>query len=464
MSRAERRRRFGAAAVVLGLAMLPCASAGAVTTLQEALILAYQTSPVLASSIAGLRATDEEIAQALSGYRPTVSASGEIGRQWTFSDQEDAFGTTRDVNTALNPASIGLDVSQPIYQGGRTEADVRRAEFQIQATRAQVVATEQNVLLDASIAFMNVVRDQAVLELTVNNERVLQRQLEATQDRFAVGEVTRTDVAQAESRVAGAVADRINAEGQLRISRAAFERVVGVAAETLQPPQPLVGLPQSMEESVNLAQLNNPIVIQAEFLERAAAANVDFQEGFLLPEVVVTGGVRQEFDPTVGIERRSVADIRAQVTIPLYQAGAVTSQLRQAREQAGQARIDTEDARRGAIEQAISAWEALLTSQAAIESLLAQVRAAEIALDGVQQEAAVGSRTVLDVLDAEQELLDARVTLVRAQRDEVVAGFQVLSAIGQLTAPDLALPVNYYEFDTHYNEVRDTWWGLAIDD
>ncbi|MCB9948407.1 MAG: TolC family outer membrane protein [Rhodospirillaceae bacterium] len=464
MSRAERRRRLGAAAVVLGLAMLPCASAGAVTTLQEALILAYQTSPVLASSIAGLRATDEEIAQALSGYRPTVSASGEIGRQWTFSDQEDAFGTTRDVNTALNPASIGLDVSQPIYQGGRTEADVRRAEFQIQATRAQVVATEQNVLLDASIAFMNVVRDQAVLELTVNNERVLQRQLEATQDRFAVGEVTRTDVAQAESRVAGAVADRINAEGQLRISRAAFERVVGVAAETLQPPQPLVGLPQSMEESVNLAQLNNPIVIQAEFLERAAAANVDFQEGFLLPEVVVTGGVRQEFDPTVGIERRSVADIRAQVTIPLYQAGAVTSQLRQAREQAGQARIDTEDARRGAIEQAISAWEALLTSQAAIESLLAQVRAAEIALDGVQQEAAVGSRTVLDVLDAEQELLDARVTLVRAQRDEVVAGFQVLSAIGQLTAPDLALPVNYYEFDTHYNEVRDTWWGLAIDD
>ena len=460
----EPKTRFSAAAVVLALGLLPCGPAGAVATLQETLIHAYQTSPVLASAIAALRATNEQVAQAVSGFRPTVSATGDIGRSWSMSDVDDGNGGVTDSATATNPASIGLDVSQPIYQGGRTSADIERAEFAIQAARAGVVATEQQILLDAATAFMDVVESQAVLELTINNEQVLQRQLEATQDRFTVGEVTRTDVAQAESRLAGAVADRINAEGQLRITRATFERVVGVTAPALQPPQPLVGLPASLEESVNLAQLNNPAVIQAEFLERSAIANIDFREGFLLPELFITGRVRQEMDPVAGIDSRTSADIRAQLTIPLYQAGAVTSQVRQARAEAGQARIDVEDTRRGSIEGAVTAFEALVTSRASIESLVAQVRAAEIALEGVEQEATVGSRTVLDVLDAEQELLDARVNLVQSQRDEVVAGFQVLSSIGQLTASDLALPVQYYEFDRDYNAVRNLWWGLSVDD
>ena len=183
----------------------------------------------------------------------------------------------------------------------------------------------------------------------------------------------------------------------------------------------------------------------------------------LLPQIFLQGTLRHDRNPREDVVRTEAAAVTAQVTVPLYEAGAVTSRVREARQIASQNRIQIDEARRAAIEGAISAWEGLVTSRAAISSLVAQVRAAEIALDGVQQEALVGSRTVLDVLDAEQELLDARVGLVQAQRDEVVAGFQVLSAVGQLTARDIGLAVDYFDFDEHYDRVRNTWWGTSID-
>ncbi len=441
--------------------------AAAQATLLEALVRSYQTSPILASALADLRATNEQIAQALSGFRPTVVARGSVGQNWTRSvtDVQGADGgTSASIGAGFaTPSSVGVEVSQPIYQGGSTFADVDRAELVIQATRAGVVTTEQEVLLTAATAFLNVVEAQAVLELAINNEDVLRRQLEAAQDRFEVGEITRTDVSQAESRLAGATAGRIEAEGALRSTRATFERAVGNAAPALIPPQPLVGLPTSLDEAVSLAQVNNPQVIQATFTERAAVANVDVLFGDLLPEVSVVGGITQSFEPQRTTDNSTAAEIRAELTVPIYQAGAVSSRVREARYDAARARIDIEDARRASIETAIVAWESLVTAQAAIESLQAQVRAAEIALEGVEQEAQVGSRTVLDVLDAEQELLDARVELVRAQRDEVVAGFEILSSVGQLTARDLSLPVEYYEFDGDYNATRSRLIGTDVD-
>lgn len=427
-------------------------------TLEEALANTYTTNPTLAASRAQLRATNEQIAQALSGFRPTVEGTGSAGLEYSDTQRPGA-GTEDEV---INPASIGISVVQPLYRGGRTQADIRRAENAIQAQRAVVVATEQTVLLDAITAYSNVVREQAVLELAINNEQVLNRQQQAARDRFEVGEVTRTDVSQAESRVSGASADRISAEGALRSARAEYERIIGSTPGILQPASPPAGLPASLEETIALAQSDDPQIIAAGFTERAADATVDLQRGELLPEVNLTGQLRRDWEPQSTIDRSDTASIIAQLSVPLYQAGAVSSRVREARYIANQRRIEVEEARRAAIENAITAWEALATARASIEAFVDQVRTSDIALDGVEQEALVGSRTVLDVLDAEQELLDARVNLVRAQRDEVVAGFQVLSAVGQLTARNLDLPVTYSDFDAHYDATRERWWGTAL--
>ena len=458
-----------AAAGMVAIMAIPSA-ATAQMSLAETLMLTYETNPTLRAQIAQLRATDEQIAQALSGYRPTVEMDADLGTEWNQIETNDVTvrggGTIPGniENQRIDPASIGINVSQPIWQGGRTEADVRRAENVIQASRAQVIAVEQSVLLEAATAYMDVVEAQAVLELGINNEEVLDRQLQATRDRFEVGEVTRTDVAQAESRLSGATAERIDAEGNLSATRAAFESTVGVPSGILEPPPALAGLPTSLEETIGLSEINDPTIIATEFVERAAQDAVDVARSDLLPQIFVQGTVRHDVNPSFNTDRLETAAITAQVTVPLYLAGAASSRVREARLTANQNRIEVDEARRFAIERAIQSWEALITSRAAIESLIDQVRAQEIALDGVQQESLVGARTVLDVLDAEQELLDARVLLVQAQRDEVVAGFQVLAAVGQLTVRDLSLPVDYYDFDDHYNDVRNRWWGTSVDE
>jgi outer membrane protein/adhesin transport system outer membrane protein len=302
-----------------------------------------------------------------------------------------------------------------------------------------------------------------VLDLAINNEQVLARQLQASRDRFAVGEITRTDVSQAESRLSGATADRIEAAGNLRAARATYERVIGLAPGTLVPPGQVPGLPGSLESSISQAETGNPQVIAAVFAERAAADGIDLARSALLPQITVSARAAVDWEPTSTIDRRESASVTARISVPLYQAGAASSRVREARHSANQARIVVDDERRSAIEQAIRAWEFLTTARATIDSLNAQVTAAEIALDGVRQEALVGSRTVLDVLDAEQELLDARVALVRSQRDEVVAGYQLLAAVGQLTARDLGLPVAYYDVEGDYRRTRSRVWGTSID-
>ncbi len=443
------------AAMANMIAMTPAVAQG----LMESLTLAHETNPTLSAQREQLRGTNELVAQALSGYRPNIEASGDIGLEYRDTDASGGMSNSE----TINPSSVGITLSQPLYRGGRTVASVRSANFAVQAARATYLSIEQQVLFDAVIAYMDVAREQAVLELSLNNEQVLRRQLQATRDRFQVGEVTRTDVSQAQSRFSRATADRIAAEGDLQSARAAFNRVIGSPAGAVTAPPTAVGLPGTLEETISLAESDNPAIVAANFNEQSDLASVDVVFGELLPEVNLTGRVRSDFEPSDAIDQSDSASVTALVTVPLYQSGAVSSRVREARYNANESRIRVEETRRSVVEDAIRAWEGLTTARASIQSLLAQVSAASIALEGTEQEALVGSRTVLDVLDAEQELLDARVSLVRAQRDEVVAAYGLLSVVGRLTARQLRLPVEYYEFDPDYERTRGSFWGTSID-
>jgi outer membrane protein/adhesin transport system outer membrane protein len=453
----RRRALHGGSARSLLAGLLVVAACGfsapvAAETLEEALAATYTSNPTLQAARAELRATDELVPQALSGWRPTASINGEVGEEW-----EDSNISGDETRT---PRSANLNITQPIYRGGRTVASTNQAESLVLAQREFLLGIEQDVLLQGVTAYMDVLRDEAVLQLNINNEQVLQRQLEAAQDRFTVGEITRTDVAQAESRLAGATAQRIAAEGQLISSRAIYRQVIGEMPGSLVETAPASNLPASEEETV-AGSTSTPDVRAAEYAEQAAREGVDVVFGELLPQISLAGDLTTAEDVSTKNGQTDSAAIIARITIPLYQAGGVDSRVREAKQRVSQRRQDIETQRRFAAQTATTAWRALETARAQIQSFESQVRAGEIALEGVQQEAAVGSRTVLDILDAEQELLDARVSLVQAQRDEVVASYQVLSAVGRLTALELGLPVETYDVERYYHEVRDKWWGLG---
>ncbi|HXV23949.1 MAG TPA: TolC family outer membrane protein [Alphaproteobacteria bacterium] len=428
----------------------------AAQSLTEVLATTYTTNPQLLAGRAELRATNEFLPQALSGWRPVIAGTANVGESWIDSD----IGT--ETHT---PRAVGLSLSQPVYRGGRTVAETRQAENLVLAQRARLVAIEQAVLFDAATAYMDVVRSVAVLELNINNEQVLARQLQASQDRFEVGEITRTDVAQSEARLARATAGRISAEGDLTESRGRFVEVVGDAPGTLKTPPIVSTLPASLEEAIEVATAASPNVVTADYVERAARDGVDVVFGELLPSVSVEANSEygQELSAFDDGDRTS-ATIEARLTVPLYQAGEVSSRVREAKKRASQRRLEMAQQRRAAAQFATASWEALSTARAQIAAFEAEVLSNEIALEGVREEASVGARTVLDVLDAEQELLDSRVNLVGAKRDEIVAGFQLLSAVGNLTARDLDLPVEYYDYQADYLEVRNKLWGVSANE
>jgi TolC family type I secretion outer membrane protein len=445
-------RRFAVACVVVAALWQGTASA---QTLNEALALAYGGNPVLGAQRQQLLATDELMPQARSGYRPTVEISSDAGVE--YSDTDESSSDT------LTPASAALSIVEPLYRGGKTTAEIKRASSLIQSERARLFDVEQTVLLDAVTAYMDVVRDQAVLDLARNNEDVIGRQLEATRDRFEVGEVTRTDVAQAEARLASAVADRVRAEGDLISSRAAFQRVIGVGPGTLENPTPLSGLPDGEADALRIAEAEHPAILAADFVEEAARHDIRIAEGDLLPEVRLRGSVEREYDSSAFNDRLDTASIRAEVSIPLYEAGFTHSVVRESKLRAAQRRLEASQTRLEVAEGVTRGWEQFVTAEAQIAAFNEAVRAAEIALDGLQREALVGSRTVLDVLDGEQELFEARVDLVRAQRDLVVATYTLQGAVGRLTAQALGLPVEPFDVENHYDRVRDAWWGTATE-
>jgi len=451
-ARAPKRRLFGAGAA---LAVLVGAVPAASETLTDALALAYSNNPRLRSERAALRATDEQFPQALSGHRPTASIVLEAGKSGS---RTRAAGLGTGSNTS--PRSGSITYQQPIFRGLRTLFDTRRARATIMQARANLVTVEQDILFQTVTAFMNVVRDQAVLRLNVNNEQVLRRQLRATQDRFQVGEVTRTDVSQALARLAQAQATRTQSEGTLQISRANYRRIVGRAPGLLKKPERIISIPANLDAVTSVAGTASPNVVSARFAELAARHTVKLITGELLPSVnLQVSGTRSAGGS--GGARTDSGSITGQIVIPLYQAGLTSSRVRQAKQIVQQRHQDIIEARRAAIEAATQAWHALKTAQAQIRAFQSAARANAIALDGVRQEAAAGLRTVLDVLDAEQELFDARVNLVRAERDEFVTSYQVYQAMGRLTAINLKLPVRKYDPTIHYRRVKYLPWGLS---
>lgn len=464
-------------AAMLVIALSPAAGTASAQSLTEALASAYATNPDLAADIANLKAVNEGVAQALSGYRPSVSASASIESQLTNTQTDGQRGGTalpsggRDGRWhEVNPATLGITVNQNLYNGGRTQAAVNQAENTVMATRAVVRTTEQTVLLDAATAYADVVRAQAALDVRRNNEAVLGQQLQATRDRFNVGEVTPTEVSQAEAGLASAVAGRVEAEGTLRTSRAVFERIIGRPPGRMETPAVPAGLPASMQDAIRQAQANHPGIVAALFSERAAADNIELQFGALLPSIDLQARIQRQYStvshPRSGSgaqNRIDSAAIVAQLTIPLYSQGNQESMVRQARYAHGQKRIQIEAQRRQAIQGAVQAWQSLVTARAAITSFQVAVRAETMAVDGLRQEAQVGSRTVLDVLTEQQNLLNAQLNLVEARRNEVVAGYQLRAAIGTLTARDLALPVAAYDPEPDYQKTRSRWWGTSVD-
>jgi len=431
-------------------AAMPAAQA---TTLEEALAAAYSSNPRLLAARAELRSIDEGVAQARGERRPTAFLVGEVGEQWSDSNTGPSGWQT--------PRGVAIELEQPIYRGGSIEAGTERAENDVQAARARLAGIEQDVLGDAVVAYMDVVRDEAELALRENNEQVLVRQLQATRDRFEVGEVTRTDVSQAESRLALATAERIEAEGAFQAALAFYEEVIGMPAVDLEDPTPLTTLPSSEQETVILSE-GTPGVIAAIYDVASAKALVDEVFGELLPRFNIVGRVAADDEAFARDVDRQSAAILAELTVPFYQGGVPDSRVREAKQIASQRTLDLDTARRRAIQEAIRSWQAYVTADATIDSFEAQVRATQLALEGVREEATVGARTVLDILDAEQEALDAQVSLIRARRNFLVAAYAVLRAIGGLTADQIGLPVEYYDPDVHYQAVRDKIWGTEL--
>lgn len=449
-------KRIGVAAALL-VPALGLAGPAASETLFDALATAYATNPDLEAERAQLRATDEGVPQALSGYRPTITGTGQIGKSRVH-NQTGIIGTGRENRT---PRSLAITISQPIFRGFRTLAETRSAEASVRAGRANLVSVEQQVMLSVIRAYMDVVTNKAVVDLRVNNVQFLQRELEATQDRFEVGEVTRTDVSQGEARLSNAEAERMAAEGQLSTARAAYARAVGQQPVNLEQPDLVVEVPTGYDEALAQARGNNPDVLAAYYNERASRQDVNSVEGELLPSISLNGELSRGIDTSSSGSRVSNAEIVAQLTVPFYQAGATTSRLRQAKQVVAQRRQQIHAAMRLAEEDVASAWSTLRSAQAQVRSFEAAVEANEIALSGVREEERAGLRTLLDVLDAEQELLDAQVGLVSAQRDVVVASYQLWAAMGWLTAENIGLEVPYYDPEGHYDDVRLKPWGLG---
>jgi TolC family type I secretion outer membrane protein len=386
---------------------------------------------------------------------------GTIGAAWSHNGTHATSGQSiTDRNQQFYPRTYSLTVTQPLFNGFGTVSGTKAAENRVRAGRAQLLDTEQQVLFQAIQAYMSVVTDQSILDLRRNNEKVLQAQLQATNDRFQAGEVTKTDVAQAQSRLQGATADRIAAEGDLTAAIAVYRQVVGQEPVQLSMPTVPPNLPLKQEEVQSLAQ-GQPQVVAAQYIVAASKDDIDTQFSELLPSVSVQGSVSHTDEQQSDRDHADDGTILGVLTVPLYQAGAPDSRVRQAKQLYQQAIRQLDETRRFADQQAIAAWQALETAQAQIVSFQEQVRATDIALEGVRQEQSVGARTVLDVLDAEQESLNAKVNLVTAQTNLVIARFQVLQAIGRLNAKDLALNVPLYDPAKHYNEVRNKWWGTG---
>ncbi len=438
------------------------ASVAQAETISGALSKAYSFSPDLNQQRAATRATDENLPKALGGYRPTITANGDVGLQH---QRTTAIGRN-PVEDNSTPRNASLVVQETLFNGYRTPNSVRQSESQILQSREILRQSEQSVLANAATAYMNVLRDTAVLDLQRNNVDVLRQQLKQTEDRFQVGEVTRTDVAQAQSSLASGQASAFTAQSNLQTSLAIYRQLIGVDPKNLSPARPIDGLiPTKLDEAVTLSLVEHPTVQSALHNVDALALAAKITQGQLAPTVNLTGTVQKRYD-VAGIpdSRFGSASLVGSITVPIYEGGVVYSGVRQAKELLGQAQLQADLAREQVRSVVVSNWGAFQNTRLIIEANRAAVRAAEIALNGVREEAKVGQRTTLDVLNAQQALLTARVNLVTSQRDQVVNSYLLTQSVGRLSATRLGLNVMTYDPTIHYDQVKDKWIGLRTPD
>ena len=451
------------------VSVLAFGSAASAESLQDALALAYNTNPTLAAERARVRSQDESYVQARANALPTLSATVS-----TTASSNTRTGVDPDFGFSLSSSDsdtvqYSLSANQNLYRGGRTRAQMNQAMANIYAAREGLRSTTQTVLLDAISAYMDVRRDEQILEIRANNVAVLERQLQASRDRFEVGEITRTDVSQAEARLAGARSQYAAAQASLNASRSTYERIVGQAPGTLEPEPALPMLPADLEAAFAMAVENNPDVLQASYSEEAAHAQVRNAKGAMLPTVGLSASASSSDSYNGGpfeykgspFESESTS-IGARVNIPIYSANVNSSQLRSARESEAAARNQRRNAERQVRASVSTAWTSYLAAVSQTDSSVEQVNANELAFEGVEAEAAVGLRTTLDVLNAEQELLNARLSLVQAQRDAYIAGFRLLQAVGAIDPALLGLDVQLYDPAVNLSEIRGRYLGIGL--
>jgi outer membrane protein len=451
-----RASNIGMAALAALLTFALPGRAGA-ETLPQALAATYKFNPRLDAARATQRAVDEEVPRALSGYRPSITGSADTSYEKQITD-----GALGHSNTDTNPRGYTIGAVQPLFRGFRTVSAVSAAEATARAGWETLRITETSVLLEAVTAFGDVVRDTAIVRLRENNVTVLTRDLRATQDRFNVGEVTRTDVAQAQARRAAAVAALDLARANLKTSRATFERVVGHPPSNLVEAQATKLVPKTVQESVEVSSRENPNVVSALYREQAARFGVDLIRGELLPTVQLETNYTKRFEPSASIDTSETTLVTGRVTVPFYTGGEVQARVRQAKHTHIQRLQEIEQARTEVQAQVVTAWSQLQAAQAAVESDVTAVEANRIALAGVREEERVGQRTLLDVLNAEQELLNAEVNLATDRRNLMVASYAVLSTMGRLNAQELGVASLVYDPEAHYRDVRRKWFDISI--
>ena len=427
----------------------------------EALSQAYETNPTLQAQRAYLRAIDENVAIAKSGYRPTVSLNG------TYADNN-----TDVKNSVGNPDgdrySYSAKISQPLFNGLQTINSVKSADSMVLSEQNNLYNVEQTVFIDASTAYLDVVQNKAIVDLQKNNEKLLKKRLDETVQRFNVGEVTRTDVSQARARYARAKADRISSEGTLEASKAVYAKIIGVAPVDVKAPEGEIDkfLPKTPEEALEYAKAHNYSIRQAKNYFDSKDYDVKTNTGALLPQVSLDGvasRTRNYTDNISGVKEQDDLEWSVNMSIPLYEGGETRAKIRQSKYQKWQAQEQVLEAERLVTSNVTSAWEYMVANKALITSIKEPVRAKEIAVDGVQKEEALGNRTILDVLDAYQELLNSNVEEVKARRNYYVSAMTLLQAMGRLTARDLGLNVELYNAEKYSAETRNKWLSLSID-
>jgi outer membrane protein len=428
-------------------------------TLPEALVKAYQSNPQLNADRARQRGTDENVPQALAGYRPQIVAGLNAGLQAV----RDLLPDNSVQGATLRPWTVGVTVTQVLFNGFKTANSVRVAELQVQSGREALRNTGQGVLLDAVTAYMSVLANQALVEAQRTNVAVLREIQATTKRRLDAGDVTPTDTAQAEARLSRGLADLNAAEVALAISKATYTQVIGEAPAQLVPAATVDRLsPNALAAATEAAGHEHPAILGAGFDVDVAQTTIKVAESSLLPTVAVQANASRsvQSDPTLSTSGTDQASILGQINVPIYDGGTAASQTRQAKELASQSRMVLEQVRNQARTAVASAWVTNEGTKVALAAAESEVRAAGVALQGVRREAQGGQRTTIDVLNAQQDLTNARSRLIQGQRDRVIASYTLLSAVGRLDVHALNLNTPDYMSEVHYHQVRDAWHGL----